>query len=192
MAKNVANLEIIALKSQLASYVHRFEKEKTPKPRPTPAFRHLWVLLSKHLENWKDSLVMVKPDTVIHWHRTTFKFYWKQKSKIVGRPTISAETIQLIKRIHKENPILSPEKIHEKLRLLGVNKPPAPNTIAKYLPSTRKPPSEKQIQSWKTFLQNHQQETWATDFFTIPTLTFHVLHVLVTSIIKPVKLSISM
>ncbi|WP_153730411.1 integrase core domain-containing protein [Sporosarcina obsidiansis] len=179
MARHAANLEIIALKSQLASYIHRFEKEKIPKPLPTPAFRQLWVLLSKHLENWKDSLVMVKPDTVIRWHRTAFKFYWKEKSKKIGRPTISAGTIQLIKRVHKENPLLSPEKIHEKLRMLGIDKPPAPNTISKYLPSTRKPPSEKQIQSWKTFLQNHQEEIWATDFFTIPTITFNVLHVLV-------------
>ncbi|WOV88051.1 integrase core domain-containing protein [Sporosarcina oncorhynchi] len=179
MTKHTTNMENIALRSQLASYVRRFEKEKIPTPRPTPAFRQLWVLLSKHMENWKKSLVMVKPDTVIRWHRTAFKFYWKQKSKKIGRPTISPTTIQLIKRVHKENPLLSPEKIHEKLQLLGIDKPPAPNTIAKYLPSSRKPPSEKQIQSWKTFLHNHQNETWATDFFTIPTLTFNVLHVLV-------------
>lgn len=75
--------------------------------------------------------------------------------------------------------MLSPEKIHEKLQILGVESSPAPNTIAKYLPSTRKPPSDKQIQSWKTFLKNHQQEIWATDYFTIPTLTFNVLYVLV-------------
>ncbi len=179
LSKHATSMENIALRSQLASYVHRFEKENIPTPRPTPAFRQLWVLLSKHLENWKDSLVMVKPDTVIRWHRTAFKFYWKKKSKKLGRPTISNGTIQLIKRVHKENPLLSPEKIHEKLRILGIDQPPAPNTIAKYLPSTRKPPSEKQIQSWKTFLQNHQEEIWGTDFFTISTLTFNVLHVLV-------------
>lgn len=176
---HATKLENIALRSQLASYVHHFEKENFPKPCPTPAFRQLWVFLSKHLENWRNSLVMVKPDTVIRWHRTAFKFYWKQKSKKLGRPTISTATIHLIERVHKENPLLSPEKIHERLRILGIDKPPAPNTIAKYLPSTRKPPSEKQVQSWKTFLQNHQQETWATDFFTIPTLTFNVFYVLV-------------
>lgn len=121
----------------------------------------------------------MKPDTVIKWHRTAFKFYWKQKSKKIGRPTISPATISLIKRVHKENPLLSPEKIHEKLRILGVDKPPTANTIAKYLPSTRKPPSEKQIQSWKTFMTNHQHEIWATDFFTIPTLSFNFLYGLV-------------
>ena len=127
----------------------------------------------------KEVLHIVKPNTFIGWHRTAFKFHWKQKSKKIGRPKISSETISLIKRVHKENPLLSPEKIHEKLRILGVDKPPAPNTIAKYLPSTRKPPSEKQIQSWKTFMKNHQHEMWATDFFTIPTLSFNILYGLI-------------
>lgn len=63
--------------------------------------------------------------------------------------------------------------------MLNVTDAPAPNTIAKYLPSTRKPPSEKQIQSWKTFLKNHRFNTWAMDFFTVPTLTFKILYVLV-------------
>jgi len=75
--------------------------------------------------------------------------------------------------------MFSPEKIHEKLKQLGVNNPPAPNTIAKYFPKTRKPPSQKQIQSWKTFLKNHQSRIWAMDFFTIPTLKFEVLYVFI-------------
>lgn len=87
--------------------------------------------------------------------------------------------VHTVQDIHQENQLLSPEKIHEKLCLLGIEKPPAPNTIAKYIPSTRKPPTERQIQSWKTFLKNHQSLTWATDFLTIPTLTFGILYVLV-------------
>jgi putative transposase len=66
--------------------------------------------------------------------------------------------------------MLSPEKNHEKLCLLGIKRPPAPNIIAKYIPTSCKPPSRKQIQSWKTFIINHQAETWATDYFTIPSL----------------------
>lgn len=172
-------MENIALRSQLALYVQRYEKEKLPKPRPTPAFRQLWVFHSKHLGTWKDILVAAKPDTVMRWHRTAFKIHWTRNSKKLGRPKISPATIHLIKRIHKENPLLPPEKIHEKHLNLGVKNSPAPNTIAKYLPFTRKPPSEKQIQSWKTFLKNHHHELWATDFLTIPTLTFNVLYILV-------------
>lgn len=179
MTRHAEKMEIIALRSQLAIYIQKEIKEDRPKPRPTPAFRQLWVFLSKFMKNWKDTLYIVKPDTVIGWHRTAFKIHWKRKSKKIGRPTISSEAISLIKRLHEENPLLSPEKIHEKLRLLGVDKPPAPNTIAKYLPSTRKPPSDKQIQTWKTFMQNHQHDMWATDFFTIPTLTFTILYGLI-------------
>ncbi|PIC74202.1 integrase core domain-containing protein [Sporosarcina sp. P17b] len=172
-------MENIALRSQLALYVQRYEKEKLPKPTPTPAFRHLWVFLSKYLGHWKEVLTIVQPDTVIRWHRTAFKFHWRRISKKIGRPNISPATIQLIKRIHKENPLLSPEKVHERLLALGIEKSPAPNKIAKYLPTTRKPPSQKQVQSWKMFLSNHHHDLWATDFFTIPTLKFRVLYGLV-------------
>jgi len=176
---NDIKLENIALRSQLALYQQHYEKQKLPKPQPTPAFRQLWVILSKCLAIWDSLIVVVQPKTVIKWHRTAFKLYWKRKSKKTGRPKISQETIKLIKQVHQQNPLLSPEKIHEKLQLLGIERPPAPNTIAKYIPSIRKSPTEKQLQSWKTFLKNHQSVTWATDFFTIPTLTFNVLYVLV-------------
>jgi putative transposase len=172
-------MENIALRSQLTLYEHQYEKKKLPKPNSTPAFRQLWVLLSKYYLLWQSCLARFKPSTVLKWHRTAFKFHWMLKSRKTGRPKVSRQTIHLIKRLHKENPLWSPEKIHEQLHLLGVEQPSAPNTIAKYFPSTRKPPTEKQIQSWKTFLENHQHNTWATDFFTIPTLTFNVLYVLV-------------
>ena len=172
-------LENIALRSQLAVYMQHYEKQKLPKPKPTPAFRQLWVFLSKHLEDWRTVLVLVKPATVIKWHRTAFKLHWKIKSRKTGRPKISNEYIDLIRQIHQENPTLSPEKIHEKLCLLSIERPPAPNTIAKYIPTSRKPPSFKQVQSWNTFLKNHQAETWATDFFTVPSLKFDVLYGLV-------------
>jgi len=131
-------LENIALRSQLAVYMQHYEKQKLPKPKPTPAFRQLWVFLSKHLEDWRTVLVLVKPATVIKWHRTAFKLHWKIKSRKTGRPKISNEYIDLIREIHQENPTLSPEKIHEKLCLLSIERPPAPNTIAKYIPTSRK------------------------------------------------------
>ncbi|WOV84720.1 integrase core domain-containing protein [Sporosarcina jeotgali] len=175
-SSQAVRMENIALRSQLALYVQRYEKEKLPSPTPTSVFRQLWVFLSKYLGNWKGLILVVQPATVIGWHRTAFKFYWRKKSKKLGRPTISPATIHLIKRIHKDNPLLSPEKIHERLLALGIEKTPAPNTIAKYLPTTKKPPSQRQLQSWKTFLSNHHHELWATDFFTIPTLKFQVLY----------------
>lgn len=172
-------MQIIALRSQLSLYEHHYKTHKLPKPKSTPAFRQLWVLLSKYLSDWESIQRIFKPNTVVKWHRTAFSIHWMKKSKKKGRPKISIETINLIKRVHKENPILSPKKIHEKLALLGLENPPGPNTIAKYIPETHKPPTQRQIQSWKTCLNNHKSETWATDFFTIPTLKFEVLYILV-------------
>ena len=171
--------EIIALRSQVSLFNLQVIDKKIPKPTVTPAYRQLWVLLSKFYSRWKENLVIVKPETVIRWHKTAFKLYWMHKSKKRGRPKISMKTISLIKPIHKENPLLSLEKIHERLVDLNITDVPSPNTIAKYIPEVRKPPSEKQKQSWKTFLKNHRKEIWAMDFFTVPTLYFKVLYVFI-------------
>jgi transposase InsO family protein len=181
MSRTSIGMESLALRSQIALYQRVNINKKQPKPRPDVLFRLLWVFLFRHLENWKSLLSVVKPDTVIGWHRAGFKVFWCWKSRKPrmkqGRPPISDETIKIIKQIHKENPILSPEKIHEQLVNLSITDAPAPNTIAKYIPNTRKPPSDKQIQSWKTFLHNHN--VWSMDFFVIPTIRFKVLYVLI-------------
>ena len=170
--------EVMMLRSQLSQYMLQEVNGKRPKCRVTPSFRVLMVIMSKRFAGWKSALVIVKPETVIRWHKNLFKFFWRVKSRRrSGRPKISAQTIALIKRIHKENPLLSPEKIHEKLVSLNVIDAPAPNTIAKYIPSVRKPPSEKQSQSWRTFLKN--EGVWSMDFFIVPTLRFEVLYVLI-------------
>lgn len=181
-SSHAIRMENIALRSQLSLYVHHYETRNLPKPRSTPAFRQLWVFLSKYFTMWKSNLVVVKPETVVKWHRTAFKIYWRKKSKKTGRPRIPKETVDLIEEWHNQNKKESPERIHERLKLRGVINPPAPNTIAKYIKEMNKkpkPPSAKQRQSWKTFLKNHVDLTWAVDFFTVPTFNFKILHVLV-------------
>ena len=74
---------------------------------------------------------------------------------------------------------MSPEKIYEMLLSMGITNPPAPNTMTKYIPTLRKPPSEKKVQSWKTFLKNHSKDIWAMDYFVVPTLFFKMLYVLI-------------
>jgi len=101
-------LENSALLSQLSVFQRQMIGHKISKPHVNPAFRQVWVLLSKVFPQWKSALVLVKPETVISWHKKAFKFYWMLKSKKPGRPKISRQTIALIKRIHKENPLLSP------------------------------------------------------------------------------------
>ena len=121
--------------------------------------------------------MIVKPETVIRWHKTAFKIYWRRKSQ-GGRPKISPATIAFIKRIHRENPLLSPEKIYERLVDLNISDAPAPNTIAKYIRDKCNPPSEKQKQSWQSFLCNHDKYIWSMDFAVVSTLTFKVMYVL--------------
>jgi hypothetical protein len=171
------DLEILALRSQLAVVHQKIINRKLSRPRFTTAFRQLWVLLSKFFPRWKSAILLVKPETVIGWHKWAFKFYWRRKSK-GGRPKISSQTIALIKRIHKENPTLSPEKIHERLIALNVADVPAPNTIAKYIRDKRVHPTEKNNQSWQSFLKNHASGLWSMDFAVVPTLCFKALYVL--------------
>lgn len=180
-SKERLQLENLALKSQLMEEMKKRHKYKLPRKQHNIVFKQLWVILSKVLPNWRNLLHKVQPATVISWHRTAFKIHWRRKSKKTGRPTVAPEIIELINKHHEENPLLSPEKIHQQLKLLGVTNTPAPNTIAKYIKksNTPKTPTDKQVQSWITFLKNHADITWAADFFTIPTLTFKVLHVLV-------------
>ena len=169
-------LELKALRSQLAIIQAQILDKKLTKPNTTKHFRELWIFLSKRLDGWKDALMLVKPETVLKWYERRFKARWRRKSQ--GRPRVSVEIIALIKRIHKENPTLSPEKIHERLVDLNICDAPAPNTIAKYIKPKRKPPTDRQRQSWKTFLRNHAKGIWALDFATVVTLRFKVLHVL--------------
>ncbi len=178
MSRQALTIENLALRSQLALYGHEVLSHKRPKRLPTPAFRQLWVILSRFWTGWESALIVVKPETVIRWHRTAFRWYWARKSK-PGRPLISRSTIALIKRIHRENPLWSPERIHDQMVALGMSDVPCPNTIARYIPATRRPPSENVRQSWKTFLANHMDATWAMDFFTVPTLSFGLLYVFV-------------
>jgi putative transposase len=70
------DLEIAALRSQLAMCQQRILTQKIKKPLPTPAFRQLWVLLSKYFHDWKSCLIFVRPETVIGWQRQAFRWYW--------------------------------------------------------------------------------------------------------------------
>lgn len=178
VSRHTLAVENIALRSQLALFEHQVVAGKRRKPRATPAFRQLWTILSRCCRGWESVLVVFKPDTVVRWHDRAFRLYWRHKSKPKGRPALSKDIIDTIKRVHGQNPFWSPERIHDQLVSLGFTGVPCAKTIAKYVPEIRKPPSEKARQSWKTFLANHAQDIWAMDFMTVPTLTFKILHVL--------------
>jgi transposase InsO family protein len=162
-------LENLALRQQLALW-----KARQPRPRLTDLDRIFWVVLSRFWKNWQNSLRMVRPATVVGWHRQGFRRYWAWKSRRrQGRPAIGRELRDLIRRMSDANPLWGAPRIHGELLKLGVTVSQA--TVSKYMVRPRRPSS----QAWRTFLKNHARDLIALDFFTVPTATFRVLFVLV-------------
>ena len=160
-------LENLALRQQLAIL-----KRKTKRPKLNNADRALWVALCGLWPDWQSALILVKPETVIGWHRKGFRLYWSWKSRNRGgRPPIDAEIRTLIRRMARENPTWGAPRIHGELLKLGFEVGEA--TVSRYMPRRRKPPSH----SWRAFLQNHTKELVFVDFFVVPTATFRILYV---------------
>ena len=134
----------------------------------------LWVWLSRLWSGWRSALVIVKPETVIAWHRHGFRLYWRWKSRHpLGRPSVSREIINLIRKMSLANPRWGAPRIHGELLKLGFQLSQA--TVAKYMVRRRKPP----LQTWRTFLGNHAKDLVSADFFVAPTVFFRVLFVFV-------------
>jgi hypothetical protein len=158
----------LALRQQLATYA-----QTGSKPRLTPLDRAFWVVLFRFWSHWRDTLVIVKPDTVIRWHRKGFRLYWRAISKRgPGRPPIPEELKVLIRRLADENGWRA-RKIQGELEKLGFTVGLA--TISRYLP--KRAPSPGTQQRWMTFLRNHKHGITAMDFFVVPTVGFRLLYV---------------
>jgi putative transposase len=127
--------------------------------------RLLWIGLSRVWVDWRSALVIVKPETVIAWHRKAFRLFWSWKVRRgkLGRPAVGPEIRALIRRMSNENPGWGAPRIHGELLKLGIDI--GETSVSKYLVRRRKPPS----QTWRTFLQNHLQSVVSIDFFTVPT-----------------------
>jgi transposase InsO family protein len=122
---------------------------------------------------WRSALVIVKPETVIAWHRKGFRLFWTWKSRrcSIGRPKTTKEVRELIRKMNKENPLWGAPRIHGELLKLGIDISQA--SVAKYMNKKSNPPS----QTWRTFLENHCKQLVSVDFFTVPTITFRILYV---------------
>src|SRR5712672_226140 len=113
------------------------------------------------------ALAIVKPETVIKWHRAGFRSYWRWKSRRRGgRPTVAPEIRKLIREMSIANPLWGAPRIHGELLKLGVDI--GQTSVAKYMAKRRGPPS----QGWKTFLHNHADGIAAMDMFVVPTISF--------------------
>jgi len=133
----------------------------------------LWVILSRLCPEWRKSLLLVKPDTVIAWHRKGFRLYWNWKSRRgrIGRPGTAREIRELIRNMSASNVLYGAPRLHGELLKLGIEVSQA--TVAKYMVKHRKPPS----QTWRTFLENHVKQLMSVDFFMVPTVSFRILYV---------------
>ena len=160
-------LENIALRHQIG-VLHRSAKKRPQLHAPD---RLLWVWLSRVWADWRSALVIVKPETVIAWHRKAFRLFWTWKIRRgkPGRPPVPREVRDLIRRMSRENPGWGAPRIHGELLKLGINV--GETSVSKYLVRNRKPPS----QTWRTFLENHIKSLVSVDFFTVPTIRFQVL-----------------
>ncbi|HJV91324.1 MAG TPA: integrase core domain-containing protein [Holophagaceae bacterium] len=164
-------LENLALRHQLAL----LQRAKRRPPLCTWD-RILWVALKRFWPRWQSACVVVKPATVVAWHRAGFRALWRWKSRAkAGRRSTHADRVALIRRMAEENPLWGAPRIHGELRMLGIRISQA--TVARYLPKRPKPP--RQGQTWKAFLANHREHLAAMDFFTVPTATFRQLYGLV-------------
>src|SRR6266566_6965985 len=167
--RSALQLENLALRHQIG--VLRRSARKHPKL--TSGDRLLWICLSWRWRDWRSALAIVKPETVIAWHRAGFRLFWTQKVRRgqPGRPVISREIRDLIRKMCRENPTWSAPCIHGELLKLGIDI--GESSVSKNMVRCRKPPS----QTWRTFLENHTKQLVSIGFFTVPTIRFQVLYV---------------
>ena len=119
-------------------------------------------------------LTIIRPETLLRWHRAGFRRYWRWKSRSLGgRPQIEAELRRLIHSMSVENPLWGAPRIHGELLKLGFEV--AQSSVAKYMVKRRGPPS----QGWRTFLRNHAPDIAAMDLFVVPTIGFRLLYAFV-------------
>src|SRR5262245_51554849 len=164
--------ENLFLRRQLALYQERQVKPR----RADDATRIILAGLSRSLA-WRQLLVIVKPETLIRWHRQGFRLFWRWKSPTPGRPAISPDVQRLIVTMAVANRTWGEECIANELLLkLGIRL--SPRTVRRYMPPRPRRPKPG-TQAWSTFVRNHARSVLPSDFFVVVTATFRLLHVFV-------------
>jgi len=150
-------------------------KRKTKRLKLKNIDRIILIWIIKIFSNWKTALIIVKPATLIGWHKKGFKFYWGLKSRRVGRPVIDWELIKLIRKLQKENQTWTTQRIQGELEKLGIKV--CDNTVAKYMQKPRADDGKRQ--RWQTFLINHAKYIIGIDLFVVRTIFFKAIYVFV-------------
>jgi len=163
-------LENAALRQQLAVF-----KRNVPRPKLNNRDRLFWIGLKMIWQGWKSALLIVRPETVISWHRKRFKRYWWRLSqpKQPGRPRTLLEIQKLIHAMASPNPTWGAPRVHGELKKLGFKI--SERTVSRLMPKKTGNPS----QTWMTFLRNHVGQMVSVDCFTVATIQLRVLYVFV-------------
>jgi len=133
--------------------------------------RLIFVGLYRLFPRVSDALAIVKPDTIVRWHRAGFRSYWRWKSqRRGGRPSVPLEIRRLVREMSIANPLWGAPRIHGELLKLCIDI--GQTSVAKYMVRRRGPP----YQGWKTSLHNHADGIAAMDLFVIPTISFRLLY----------------
>jgi len=166
--------ELIAENALLRQQVIILQRQ-VKRPQLTLRDRGLLVLLVRWVHRWKDALAIVKPDTLLGWHRQGFRLYWRHKSRTTQRePQIAQETIDLIRQMAIENRLWGAKRILGELKKLGIHV--SKRTVQRHMRQARKNlPPRQSSQTWATFLKNHGPEIWACDFLQVYDLLFRPL-----------------
>jgi putative transposase len=161
-------IENLALRQQLAVL-----QRNSKRPRLRHLDRAFWLLLSRIWSRFADVLVIVKPDTIVRWHRRGFRLFWRWKSRLrkPKKGEVTPEIKKLIRQMAESNVGWGAPKIHGELLKLGFVI--SESSVSRFMPNKKagEPPS----QTWRTFLDNHLGSLASIDFFAVPTATFRVL-----------------
>src|SRR4030081_2514740 len=164
-------LELVALRHQVSV----LRRQHPVRLRLFSTDRLLWVWLYRIWPQILNAMVLVRPATVVQWHRKGFRVYWRWRSRGPGRPKMSTEIRDLIRRMSLANPLWGAPRIHGELLKLGIEISQA--TVGRYLPWRPKDPSP----TWRSFLQNHLTDIAAIDMFVVATATFRIQYALTCS-----------
>jgi hypothetical protein len=167
----------IRLEAENAALRHQLvvlRRKLKGRARLTNNDRWFFVQLYRWFPSILPALMIIRPDTLVRWHRAGFRRYWRWRSRSPGgRPAIEAELRALIRQMSRENLLWGAPRIHGELLKLGFEL--AQSSVAKYMVKPRGPPS----QGWLTFLRNHAPDIAAMDLFVVPTIGFDLLYAFV-------------
>jgi len=164
-------LRIIALQQQLAVYRRQQGGRRL---QLTDEDRRFWVLLRRRWPRWREALVIVKPETVVEWHRKLGGWWQRRQHRPAGRPPLPEHVQELIRRMASDNHLWGQARIAGELAKLGLEV--SPRTVAKYM--GQRPPAGPSV-GWMAFLNAHGGHIWACDWLRVRTIGFRTLYVFV-------------